>query len=86
MNKMPKWVLIFILTALMMPILSIESIIPWILFILLSLKCINISKSSENTKTKVIKCSIYTLASVLLTVGFNVLLTLGMPFIISMIV
>ncbi|MDU4952650.1 MULTISPECIES: hypothetical protein [Clostridium] len=86
MNKAPKWVIVFIVIGLMMPIFSIESIIPWILFILLSLKCINISKSSENTKTKVIKCSIYTLASVLLTVGFNVLLTLGMPFIISMIV
>lgn len=86
MNKTPKWVIVFIAIGLMMPIFSIESIIPWILFILLSLKCINISKSSENIKTKLIKCSIYTLASVLLTVGFNTLLTIGMPFIISMIV
>lgn len=86
MKKTPKWVIVFIIIGLMMPIFSIESIIPWILFVLLISKCIKVSSSSENTKPKIIKCSIYTLVCILLTVGFNVLITIGMPFIISIVV
>ena len=86
MNKMPKWILIFILTVLMMPILSIESVIPWILFVLISWKCINISKSSNTTAIKVRDCFIWTASAGFLTFCFNMLVTSAMPFIISMIV
>lgn len=86
MNKTPKWVLIFIAIALMMPILSIESIIPWILFFLISWKCINISKSSDNTAIKVRDCFIWTASAGFLTFCFNLLITSAMPFIISIVV
>ena len=86
MNKMPKWVLIFIIISLMMPILSIESIFPWILFFLISWKCINISKSSNTTAIKVRNCFFYTASAGLLTFLFNLLISYAMPFIINIIV
>jgi hypothetical protein len=77
----PKWCFIFIIINLLVPILSIESIFPWIIFIVFSSKCIKISRNDYIcTKLKLTKCSTYCTLAVLLGVFFNFLVLKGTTF------
>ncbi len=81
---LPKWCLIFIFICILIPIFSIESIVPWFIFIFFSSKCI---KSSTNnsfpTKVKLTKCIIYTSIAILLGALFNILVLKGTSFFLN---
>lgn len=77
----PKWCIIFIIIILLIPILSIESIIPWTIFVVFSSKCIKISVDTYlSTKLKIAKCSIYCTLAIALGAFFNFLVLRGTTF------
>ncbi|WP_027624736.1 hypothetical protein [Clostridium lundense] len=76
--SIPKWCFIFIVIALLIPILSIESIVPWTIFIFFSSKFIKISKNTYlSTKLKIAKCSGYCTLAIALGIFFNFLVLKG---------
>lgn len=75
---MPKWCYIFIVICFLIPIFLIESIVHWIIFIYFSYKCIKTSQNNLlNLKTKLTKCSIYSLTAWILGYSFNFMVLKG---------
>ncbi len=78
MMNFPRWCYIFIGICFLIPILLIESVIPWGLFLYFSYKCIKISQNNElNFKIQIIKCSIYSSIAWIIGLFFNFMITKG---------
>lgn len=69
-----------IIICLLVPIFSIEGIIPWIMFIAFTKRIVKTIKSDNLTKNILIKCLAYTSLCLLFGVGFNFLIKYGTKF------
>lgn len=75
---MPKWCYIFIVICFLIPIFLIESIVPWIIFIYFSYKCIKTSQNSLFAlKTRLTKCFMYSFVAWALGYSFNFMVLRG---------
>lgn len=83
MNKKIILAISFITILLLVPILSIEGMIPWIIFLIFSRRIIKLIKSEDLIKDILPRCIGYTVICICLGVGFNLLVQYGTQLIIS---
>ena len=84
MFDFPKWCYIFITICFLIPILMIESIVPWAIFLYFSYKCIKASQNSSlHFKSKLIKCLTYSLIAWVLGYTFNFMVVKGTSFLFN---
>ncbi|SFB29848.1 hypothetical protein [Clostridium frigidicarnis] len=83
MNKKIILAISFITILLLVPIFSIEGMIPWIIFLIFSRRIIKVIKSEELMKDILPKCIGYTVICICLGLGFNLLIQEGTQLIIS---
>ncbi|MEW8957295.1 hypothetical protein [Clostridium sp.] len=69
--------ILFAILLILVPILSIESIIPWIIFIVFLRKSIKIINSDAPLNKAIIKCSIFTIVAFILGISFNYIVNEG---------
>lgn len=83
-DKFNYLLILFILLLLMVPVLSIESIIPWIIFLFFSSLCIKLRRKEISLNRKLITAFGYCILAGSLGVLFNFAVTQGTKLVISM--
>ena len=83
-NNFNYWLVLFILLLLMIPVLSIESIIPWFIFFFFSSRCFKLKEKEFTLNKKLITGFTYCTLAGGLGILFNILVTQGTKLVISM--
>lgn len=83
-NKFNYWLILFIVLLLMVPVFSIESLIPWSIFIIFSSLSFKLKDKNIKLSKKVLTGFTYCFMAGALGIGFNYLVTKGTQLVISM--
>ncbi|WP_027631686.1 hypothetical protein [Clostridium hydrogeniformans] len=75
--------IIFTLLLILVPIFSIESIVPWIIFIVFLRKSLKTINSDIPLNKAIIKCSMFTILAFILGLSFNYMVKEGTDLFVS---
>lgn len=83
-NNFNYWLMIFIVLLFMIPIFSIESLIPWTIFLFFSSLSFKLKEKDMHLSRKILTGFLYCFIAGGLGISFNYLVTKGTQFVISM--